>query len=147
MYNTFFFNFLWYLSLVVLWVKHNYTTENWGTKVSCWDYHIHPHYKNNTNEVMSLFLNTVENIKKRKLCGLLWVGNHQNVSQIVHEVHTNNSNTFSGILGNGLRKCNLCARNVYSLQYYFQCPQAPNKNLKALSHDSNQHSPNALNHI
>lgn len=55
--------------------------------------------------------------------------------------------TFSGILGNGLRKCNLCARNVYSLQYYFQCPQAPNKNLKALSHDSNQHSPNAQNRI
>lgn len=64
------------------------------------------------------------------MCRLHWVGNHLNVSlQIDHEFHTNaNSNTFRrGILGNGLRKCNLCARNVYSLQYHFQCPQAPQR--------------------
>lgn len=48
--------------------------------------------------------------------------------QIDHELHTNaNSNTFRAILGNGLKKCNLCARNVYSLQYYYQCPQAPQR--------------------
>lgn len=122
--------------ILVWWFfRQNIQLYNLKLRESCWDYHIHPRYKNNTNEVMSLFLKHCwEYQKKRKLCRLLWVGNHQNQILSMRSIQI----TVTHLMGYWETDWGnvTCVQGMYIHYSITFNAHKHHKGLKDLSHDS-----------